>query len=103
MRTGFADGSIAQIVNCTLGKTTQMGLLRGDWLKELNMDAPTTIDEMTDVLRAFKDKYGTTNALLINSDLDSAAEYGLNFSAQGFKMYMGRNETAPALFITLVI
>ena len=43
-------------------------------------------DEMTDVLRAFKDKYGTTNALLINSDLDSAAEYGLNFSAQGFKM-----------------
>lgn len=44
------------------------------------------IDEMTDVLRAFKDKYGTTNALLINSDLDSAAEYGLNFSAQGFKM-----------------
>lgn len=61
------------------------------------------IDEMTDVLRAFKDKYGTTNALLINSDLDSAAEYGLNFSAQGFKMYMGRSETAPALFITLVI
>ena len=81
-----SDGSIAQIVNCTLGKTTQMGLLRGDWLKELNMDTPTTIDEMTDVLRAFKDKYGTTNALLINSDLDSAAEFGFNFSAQGFKM-----------------
>ena len=81
-----SDGSIAQIVNCTLGKTTQMGLLRGDWLKELDMDTPTTIDEMTDVLRAFKDKFGTTNALLINSDLDSAAEFGFNFSAQGFKM-----------------
>ena len=81
-----SDGSIAQIVNCTLGKTTQMGLIRGDWLKELGMDTPTTIDEMTDVLRAFKDKFGTTNALLINSDLDSAAEYGFNFSAQGFKM-----------------
>lgn len=81
-----SDGSIAQIVNCTLGKSTQMGLIRGDWLEELGMDKPTTIDEMTEVLRAFKEKFGTTNALLINSDLDSAAEFGFNFMAQGFKM-----------------
>ena len=81
-----SDGSIAQIVNCTLGKTTQMGLLRGDWLDALNLDSPTTLEELTDVLKAFKDEYGTTNALLINSDLDSAAEFGFNFSAQGFKM-----------------
>lgn len=80
------DGTIAQIVNCTLGKTTQMGLLRGDWLEEQNMESPTTLDELTEFLRVCKEEYNTTNALLINSDLDSAAEFGFNFAAQGFKM-----------------
>lgn len=81
-----SDGSIAQMVNCTIGKTTQQGLLRGDWLDALNLDSPTTIEELTEVLRAFKESYGTTNALLINSDLGSAAEFAFNFSAQGFRM-----------------
>ena len=48
--------------------------------------APTDLDSLTDVLRAFKSEYNTTNALLINSDLDSAAEFAFNFSAMGFKM-----------------
>lgn len=80
------DGSLAKVANKTLGKTTQMGYVRGDWLAEQNMSAPTTLDELTDYLRMCKEKYNTTNALLINSDLDSAAEYAFNFSAMGFKM-----------------
>ena len=80
------DGSLAKVANKTLGKTTQMGFVRGDWLAEQNMSAPTTLDELTDYLRMCKEKYNTTNALLINSDLDSAAEYAFNFSAMGFKM-----------------
>jgi putative aldouronate transport system substrate-binding protein len=35
-------------------------MLREDWLKELNMDVPTTIDEWHDVLTAFKEKKGAT-------------------------------------------
>lgn len=80
------DGSLAKIANKTLGKTTQMGFVRGDWLEEQNLEAPTTLDELTDVLKVFKEKYNTTNALLINSDLDSAAEFAFNFTAMGFKM-----------------
>jgi putative aldouronate transport system substrate-binding protein len=33
-------------------------LLRADWLKELNLEVPTTIDEWEKVLRAFKEKKG---------------------------------------------
>ena len=80
------DGSIGKIVNRTVGKITQMGLLRGDWLDELGLDSPTTIDELTEVLRAFHETYDTANTLLINSDLSSAAAYGFNFSGSGFDM-----------------
>lgn len=38
---------------------TSMGLmLRGDWLKELGLEVPTTIDEWETVLTAFKEKKG---------------------------------------------
>lgn len=80
------DGSLAVVAATELGKTTQMGLVRGDWLEEQNLNAPTTLDELTEVLKVFKEKYNTPNALLINSDLDSAAEFAFNFTAMGFKM-----------------
>lgn len=35
-------------------------MLRGDWLEELNMEVPTTIDEWHEVLTAFKEKKGAT-------------------------------------------
>lgn len=42
----------------------EMGLvIRKDWLDELNMEAPTTIDEMHDVLVAFKEKYNCKSPL----------------------------------------
>lgn len=81
-----SDGSVAQIANMTLGKTTQQALIRGDWLEALGLETPKNLDELTEVLRAFNSEYGAKNALLVNSDLDSAAEYAFNFSAMGFKM-----------------
>lgn len=81
-----SDGSVAKICNKTLPVVTQQALIRGDWLDALDLEAPTDLDSLTDVLRAFKSEYNTTNALLINSDLDSAAEFAFNFSAMGFKM-----------------
>ena len=34
--------------------------IRQDWLDELGLDMPTTIDELTEVLRAFRDEMGAT-------------------------------------------
>ena len=42
---------------------TSMGLmLRGDWLEELGLEVPTTIEEWETVLTAFKEKKGATGA-----------------------------------------
>lgn len=38
-------------------------MLRGDWLEELNLEVPTTIDEWYDVLVAFRDEKGATAPL----------------------------------------
>lgn len=44
------------------------GMLRADWLKQLNMDVPETIDDWTAVLTAFKEKLNVESPLmLVNS------------------------------------
>lgn len=40
-------------------------IIRQDWLNDLSMDKPTTIDELHDVLSAFKNEKGATDALFI--------------------------------------
>lgn len=39
--------------------------LRQDWLDELGMETPVTIDDWHDVLKAFKDNYNCEASLLI--------------------------------------
>lgn len=46
-------------------KTTGGMMLRGDWLEELNMSVPETIDEWETVLRAFKNEKGATAPLSV--------------------------------------
>lgn len=42
---------------------TSMGpMLRGDWLEELGLEVPTTIDEWENVLKEFKEKKGASGA-----------------------------------------
>ncbi len=46
---------------------SDMGLvIRGDWLEELGMEVPTTLDEFTDVLYAMKEKYDCEQTLFVN-------------------------------------
>ncbi len=45
-------------------------VIRTDWLDELNMQAPTTIDELTEILKAFKDAYDPTYTYFIEADAD---------------------------------
>ena len=42
-------------------------IIRNDWLKEVGLEVPETIDEWTTVLRAFKEKMGAKTPLTINS------------------------------------
>lgn len=42
---------------------TETGMvIRQDWLDALNLEVPTTIDELTEVFRAFKNEYGLASA-----------------------------------------
>jgi len=40
-------------------------IIRQDWLNDLKMDKPTTVDELHDVLAAFKDEKGASDPLFI--------------------------------------
>lgn len=82
-----ADGTICKIANYTLPKTTEGGFVRGDWLEELGMEAPSTLDELTAVLEAFNNNYDTTLTMLLDSDLGSVLDQFYNMSVMGFKSF----------------
>lgn len=42
-------------------------IIRQDWLDDLNMDKPTTMDELYDVLTAFKEEKGASDPLFVQS------------------------------------
>lgn len=42
--------------------------VRKDWLDELEMDIPTTIDELEDLMAALKSEYGLSNVLMVNNE-----------------------------------
>lgn len=57
--------------------------IRVDWLEELSLEVPTTIDELNDVLMAFKTEKGADNAVIVNSMFMSFAG-SYDFSMRGF-------------------
>ncbi len=60
--------------------------IRGDWLKDLGMEVPTTYDEYFDVLSAFKANYDPDYCLNIGSALGNTwfeGGYGISVSAAG--------------------
>ncbi len=42
----------------SLPKSDHIGMIRGDWLDRLDLQAPTTVEELYQVARAFKDELG---------------------------------------------
>lgn len=55
-------------------------MVRGDWLDELNLPVPETIDEWETMLRAFKEKKGATAPFVANSDMFSVKATKYTFS-----------------------
>lgn len=101
-REGFADavvnsdGSICKITSCNIGVQSQGMFIRGDWLDALGLEVPTTIDEMTEVLRAFHNAYNTPMTLLVNADLDDGLAAAFDHSNVGFtRQMLGFQQTAP--------
>lgn len=82
-----SDGTICKLANYTLPKTTDGPFIRGDWLKELNLEAPTDLDSLTNVLEAFKSEYDCSLTLLLDSDLGSVLDQCFNMSSMGFNFF----------------
>ncbi len=79
------DGSICQFAGRSIARVSQGLLIRGDWLDDLGLEAPKNFDELTEVLRAFKNEKGATNALLVNFECDSGLAPFFNTSFSGFR------------------
>lgn len=68
-------------VNMRAWPTTSGGnIIRKDWLDELGLDVPETFDQVHEVLLAFKNEYGCTNAVCIDSKLGSGLSIGYNIT-----------------------
>lgn len=90
------DGSLSKVTSCNINLQTQGMYVRGDWLNKLGLEVPKTIDDLTEVCRAFHTEFGTTMTLLVNSDLDDGLSTSFGHSAVGLsKQMMGFQQTAP--------
>ena len=90
-----SDGTICKITSCNIGIQSQGLFIRGDWLEALGLEVPTTIDEMTDVLREFHKAYDTPMTLMVNADLDDGLAGAFNHSNVGFtRQMLGFQQTA---------
>lgn len=87
------DGSLCRVAGRSQALTTLGLMIRQDWLEELGLKKPTTTDELTDVLRAFKTEYDTTMTLLVNYELDDGLDAAFNSAAMGFRQMMWQMTT----------
>ncbi len=91
-----SDGTICKITSCNIGVQSQGMFIRGDWLEALGLEVPTTIEEMTEVLRAFHKAYDSPMTLLVNADLDDGLAATFDHSNVGFtRQMLGFQQTAP--------
>lgn len=78
------DGTVVEFATAMSSYQDKGVMIRQDWLDELNLEAPTTIDELTEVLKAFKTEYDLTMPLMVCSGLDTGLTYAYNVDARGF-------------------
>lgn len=60
-------------------------VLRKDWLEDLHLDIPTTIDDWYTTLKAFKEKKGATTPLTFEKQYELNGKYGTFSGAYGVK------------------
>lgn len=75
-------GRIVEVFNTEVPNAKSGLCVRKDWFEALDLEIPTTIDELTEVLTAIHNEYNTKLTLLVNRELES----GL-YTAFGFTCY----------------
>ena len=59
-------------------------VIRADWLEQLGLEYPATMDEVTETARAFKEQLGAKNAVMWNNDLGTSLAWaGFGIAAPG--------------------
>lgn len=81
-----SDGSITSFESCNVGVQSQGLYLRGDWMEELGLEVPTTIDEFTAVMEAFHTAYDTPMTLQVNTDLNDGLYYAFDHPEMGLSI-----------------
>lgn len=91
LMTGFYQ------INTSIQPSFQGLYVRGDWLKKVGMEAPTTFDQLHDVMVAFRDQCGTSFGISLSDDgTNVALSYGLDFfpSRNGWYVIDGQVQNA---------
>ncbi len=71
------DGTIGAIYsfNAVELGLSQGNFIRQDWLEELGLEMPKTVDDYHDVLTAFKSNYGISDPFMLSANLKSNLSY----------------------------
>lgn len=66
------DGKLMAMPNISPGADgIPMLFIRGDWMEELNLEAPTTMEDIVEIANAFKEQKGATDGLVVSSNIVS--------------------------------
>ena len=79
------DGSIPSFLSSGVPIKSKGMSIRGDWLDELGLETPTTLEELTSVLEAFKSEKGATMPLLVTNGLESGIARYFQSGFTGFR------------------
>ena len=73
IRATQTEGAYYALYGITKGEGASASrgmVIRTDWLSELNMDMPSTVEELTEILKAFKRTYNPQYPYFIEADAD---------------------------------
>ena len=91
------DGRIMAMPNISPGADgIPMLFVRGDWMEELGLEAPETLEDIVNIVNAFKEEKGATNGLVVSSKIVS--DGGNN--AYGIDALFGMYGSYPKHFVT---
>ena len=91
------DGKIMAMPNISPGADgIPMLFVRGDWMEELGLEAPETIDDIVNIVNAFREEKGATNGLVVSSNI--LAHGGNN--ADGIDALFAMYDSYPKHFVT---
>lgn len=91
------DGKIMAMPNISPGADgIPMLFVRGDWMEELGLEAPETLDDIVNIVNVFREEKGATNGLVVSSNIVS--DGGNN--AYGIDALFAMYDSYPKHFVT---